>query len=96
MTRMYAVQIAGVLPPSLARWFEDMAVTVSHAEGVDPCTIFAVPVQDQAALRGLLNRFWDLNLTIISVQRLNVPHREPIGDDDPQGVRSGRRIRRLP
>ena len=34
-----------------------------------------VAVQDQAALRGLLNQLWDLNLTLVSLHRI-VPERE--------------------
>jgi len=33
-------------------------------------TILSGPVTDQAALRGLLNKIWDLNLTLISLERV--------------------------
>ena len=39
-------------------------------EGVEdnsPTTLLTGPVADQAALRGLLNKIWDLNLSLISV-----------------------------
>jgi len=35
-----------------------------------PIVILTGPVADQAALRGLLARIWDLNLTLISVTRV--------------------------
>jgi hypothetical protein len=34
-------------------------------------TVLAGPVVDQAALRGILTRLWDLNLDIISVNRIS-------------------------
>mgnify|MGYP001826307122 FL=1 len=42
-----------------------------HSEREDPSrTTLAGAVADQAALRGLLCRLWDLNLTVVSVQRI--------------------------
>ena len=39
-------------------------------QGVDSChTILLSEVPDQAALRGLLNRIWDLNLELISLNK---------------------------
>jgi len=34
-------------------------------------TILTGAVADQAALRGILSRIWDLNLTLISVNRVD-------------------------
>jgi hypothetical protein len=36
-------------------------------------TDLVVDVRDQAALRGLLNQLWDLNLTLVSLRRI-LPH----------------------
>jgi len=36
-------------------------------EDKSPTTLRAGPVADQAALRGLLSKIWDLNLVLISV-----------------------------
>jgi hypothetical protein len=44
-------------------------MTLTHEEG--GVTRLEGPVRDQAALRGLLNRLWDLHLTIVTVQRLD-------------------------
>jgi hypothetical protein len=41
-------------------------MTVSFEEGT---TTLVGPVADQAVLRGILNRIWDLNLTLLSVTR---------------------------
>jgi len=44
-------------------------VSEQTAEGL-PTTVLAGPVADQAALRGILTRLWDLNLDIVSVTRI--------------------------
>jgi hypothetical protein len=44
-----------------------MAVAVERADDGAAVTVLSGPVVDQAALRGILNTLWDLNLTLISV-----------------------------
>jgi hypothetical protein len=46
-----------------------------------PTTTLVGPVVDQAALRGLLCRLWDLNLTLISVRRLAADGKEENTND---------------
>jgi hypothetical protein len=43
-------------------------MTLTHEEG--GMTRLEGPIRDQSALRGLLNRLWDLHLTLVTVQRL--------------------------
>ncbi len=43
-----------------------MDIATDSSQGL-PITVLTGPVVDQAALRGILNRLWDLNLTVISV-----------------------------
>jgi hypothetical protein len=62
---MYQIKIQGSLDHSWSAWFNDMRIT---CEG-DVTTITGV-VPDQAALRGLLDRIWNLNLALISVARV--------------------------
>ncbi len=56
-------------------------MTLTHEEG--GVTRLEGPIRDQAALRGLLNRLWDLHLTIVTVERLGAadtaapPSQEP-------------------
>lgn len=40
---------------------------VSYSENAPSITALAGPIADQAALRVLLNRVWDVNLTVLSV-----------------------------
>lgn len=60
----YQIQVQGRLDEDWSDWFSGM--TVTFESGV---TTLTGPVADQAALRGILTRIWDLNLTLLSVTR---------------------------
>lgn len=62
---VYRIRVEGQLDQSWSSWFSGM--TVSFQDGVSTMT---GPITDQSALRGLLSKIWDLNLTLISVVRL--------------------------
>ena len=66
----YEIVIQGELDPTWEQWFSGLSVTLSSARGQSPTTTIAGPVVDQAALRGMLCKLWDLNLTLISVHRI--------------------------
>ena len=66
-TTTYKVQVQGELDQD---WFNGLEVTVTNIGDRPPLTTITVPVADQAALRGLLCKLWDLNLTLIFVQRM--------------------------
>jgi hypothetical protein len=57
--------LKGRLDHSWSNWFEPMAISAAG-----DATILTGPVADQAALHGLLNRIRDLNLTLLSIERL--------------------------
>jgi len=61
----YEIRVEGVLDSRWSSWFEDLQVTSEGGR-----TLIAGPVPDQAALHGLLARIRDLNLPLISVQRI--------------------------
>jgi hypothetical protein len=63
----YAIRVKDHLDPRWSEWFEGL--TVTRAEGGE--TILSGPVADQAALHGLLAKVRDLNLTLISVNRVD-------------------------
>lgn len=66
----YQIRVQGCIGGRWIHWFEGMTVTF-EGEGHDsPITTLTGVVADQAALRGILNRIWDLNLTLISVTRV--------------------------
>ena len=69
----YRLVVKGKIGDALSGWFNGMQIESSQGEVDSPVTILSVPVADQAALRGLLCRLWDLNLTLLSVCRLDLP-----------------------
>lgn len=62
----YVIKVEGCLDEKWADWFEGMEMSY---EG--EVTVLKGPVVDQAALHGLLARVRDLNLTLISVERVD-------------------------
>jgi hypothetical protein len=68
---IYEIKVQGELDQSWEVYFKGFAVTSgSSGEQVSSITTLVGPVIDQSALRGLLCKLWDLNLTLISVRRL--------------------------
>ena len=66
----YAIVVEGRLSKSWSEWFSGMEVTFEGQTNAIPTTRLAGVLSDQAALRGILTRIWDLNLTVVSVQRI--------------------------
>ncbi len=63
---LYEIRVKGHLAP---RWLESFAgLTMAYTESGE--TILSGPVEDQAALHGMLGRIRDLNLTLISVNQV--------------------------
>lgn len=62
----YQIKVQGRLDARWADWFSGLAIAVGDACDNPPVTTLT-GVIDQAALRGILNRIWDLNLALISV-----------------------------
>ena len=67
----YRIKLKGRLEPKWSDWFEQMVISTEGGE-----TILTGPVADQAALHGLLIRIRDLNLTLLSVERLEPAQQE--------------------
>jgi hypothetical protein len=68
---VYEIRVEEQLDLHWSSWFDGMTVT-NEASGE---TVLSGSVVDQAALHSLLNKARDLNLTLISVMRVqaNVP-----------------------
>ncbi len=78
---IYEIQIEGELDRGWENWFNGLSVTLDYASAKPPTTTLVGPVADQAALRGMLCKLWDLNLTLISVRRLEAGDQEEPGGD---------------
>ncbi len=62
----YQIKVEGKLDQGWSDWFSGLTITV---EDEDITTITGAV--DQSTLRGILTKMWDLNLTLISVTRLD-------------------------
>lgn len=65
---IYEIQVQGELDPEWEAWLDGLAVAPVPGSEQLAATTLTGSVPDQAALRGLLCRLWDLNLTLISVR----------------------------
>jgi len=65
----YQIVVQGKLSDSWSEWLGDVSFeSINRIYASNQTTIFS-EIPDQAALRGLLNKIWDLNLTLVSVNR---------------------------
>lgn len=70
---MYRIGVYGQLHERWSDWFNGMTIVHETEPGGAPTTTLTGIVTDQAALRGLLTRAWDLGLILISLTRLDDP-----------------------
>jgi hypothetical protein len=66
---LYEIRVVGALDSSWSELAEDLSLTVAY-EGGRPVTVLRVVVLDQAALAGLLEALFQLNITVLSVEAL--------------------------
>ena len=62
-TRVYEIRVQGELAPRWSCWFAGLAVETADGE-----TVIVGPVDDQAALHGLLARIRDLGLPLLGLR----------------------------
>ncbi len=67
----YQIKISGVIREDWSNWLNGMAIAALEAGIGTWVTTLDGYVPDQAALRGILCKLWDLNLTILSVLRMD-------------------------
>jgi hypothetical protein len=68
----YQIKVRGRLDEKWSDWFNGMALTFESAGNSWPITTLTGVVADQAELRGMLSKIWDLNLTVISVTQVEL------------------------
>jgi len=69
VSMVYQIRIEGHLDETWINWFSPLAIA-NEANGEATLT---GAVRDQAELHGLLDRVFDLNLTLLAVNRVNDP-----------------------
>jgi hypothetical protein len=67
----YQIEIKEQLDKSWTEWFSNFDLAHSTDNRGNPVTILSGMVIDQAALNGLLTKIWNLNLTVLSVKRID-------------------------
>ncbi len=75
-TLSYEIRIRGELDGRWSTWFNGLTIILTHSRDQSPITTLIGPVVDQAALRGILCKLWDLNLTLISVRLIEVDSKQ--------------------
>ena len=66
---LYLIRIKEKISHQVLDWFEKaMVITTDQKETIMACTII-----DQAALHGVLSKIRDLNLTLISISKVEPP-----------------------
>jgi hypothetical protein len=66
----YRIRVQGELDENWSDWFSGLTITVQTGGEGGPVTTLRGVVADQAVLRGILSKIWDLNLTLISVEQV--------------------------
>ncbi len=67
---IYCITVEGRLDAVWAEWFDKLHVAAEQTNDGSPITTLTGPIADQSALRGIMNKLWDLNLTLVSAARV--------------------------
>ncbi|MBN1314838.1 MAG: hypothetical protein JXA42_05200 [Anaerolineales bacterium] len=65
----YQITIQGRLDSDWSDWLNGFEVHTETDEKGACITILDGSIKDQAALRGVLNKIWDLNLELVAINR---------------------------
>jgi hypothetical protein len=68
----YQIKVLGEIDSAWSGWFADFRIETVRENDEVVVTSLIGPVADQAALRGILCRLWDLNLTLMSVIQIDI------------------------
>ncbi len=69
----------GEIDDRWAEWFNGFEITIERSDKGFSLTTMICPAIDQAKLRGMLNKLWDLNLYLLSVRQVRDPTSEKGG-----------------
>ncbi len=75
----YQIRIKGILNRSITSLIDDLSILPQDNNE----TILVGMFIDQPALRGLLDQLWNLNLTILSIERIYPLEKGDSHDPDP-------------
>lgn len=66
----YRITVSGTVGNHWSSWLEGFRITHGTGSQGQMVTMVSGWIRDQSELRGLINRIWDLNLSVLSVVRL--------------------------
>ena len=75
----YQIRIQGWIGLQWTEWSDGMRIAYDGEKDNSPITFLSGPIVDQAALRSLLTKIWDVNLTLVSVSRIETNTEQPRG-----------------
>jgi hypothetical protein len=64
---VYRIRVKGQLDPSWSDWLGGFTILSQS----DDSTLLVGPIVDQAALQGILNKLYGMNLDLLSLERAN-------------------------
>jgi hypothetical protein len=64
---IYHIKIKGILNPAISEWLGD--ITIFSLENGE--TMLEGEFPDQPALRGLMDQLWNLNYTVLSIEKID-------------------------
>ena len=70
------ITVRGRVAPHWSRWLEELQLSYRLSVDGDHVTDLNGTLADQSALQGVLNRIWNLNLTVLSVRTSAEPREE--------------------
>ena len=68
----YQISVQGQIDPTSSELLGGMTITPAPVEVSSPVTTLEGELHDQAALAGVLNTLYELHLTVVSVERLEI------------------------
>jgi hypothetical protein len=71
ISRCYRITVEGAINSSWSEWFGNLQLVSKKTTDGMQITILNGKIADQAALRGLLNRLWDLNMILVSIHQVD-------------------------
>ncbi len=69
---IYQISVQGRIDPTLSDRLGGMTIFQALVEASPPVTTLEGELRDQAALAGVLNSLYELHLTVLSVERLEI------------------------
>jgi hypothetical protein len=69
---VYRIKVRGILNPAISEWLGDVTISpLEHGE-----TLLEGEFPDQPALRGFVDQLWNLNYTVLSIEKVEIKNED--------------------